>query len=218
MSENKFCPKCGSKLEANVESCPSCGFLLSEIKENSSDSLPQISSTTPLSTQHSIDKSNNQRESNNSIKNDRIENVSKPVIFTDLKQRNIYWKVPLSICTIDIYALRWMFKLTDESSILAGKRLFPPNKKILLYMVISLGFYYWYWAYKMGEIIHLAKTRRGISTEGNKYGTLFAILGTGPLMFSIGLSLIQSKFNYLIRYDTYNKNLNEILSSYKSSF
>lgn len=174
--------------------------------------------TTPLSTQHSIDKSNNQIESNNSIKNDRIENVSKPVIFTDLKQRNIYWKVPLSICTIDIYALRWMFKLTDESSILAGKRLFPPNKKILLYMVISLGFYYWYWAYKMGEIIHLAKTRRGISTEGNKYGTLFAILGTGPLMFSIGLSLIQSKFNYLIRYDTYNKNLNEILSSYKSSF
>ena len=111
-----------------------------------------------------------------------------------------------------------MCKLTDESSILAGKRLFPPNKKILLYMVISLGFYYWYWAYKMGEIIHLAKTRRGISTEGNKYGTLFAILGTAPLMFSIGLSLIQSKFNYLIRYDIYNKNLNEILSSYKSSF
>ena len=70
----------------------------------------------------------------------------------------------------------------------------------------------------MGEIIHLAKTRRGISTEGNKYGTLFAILGTTPLMCSIGLSLIQSKFNYLIRYDTYNKNLNEILSSYKSSF
>ena len=54
MSENKFCPKCGSKLEANVKSCPSCGFLLSEIKESSSYSLQKTSSTAPLSTQYGM--------------------------------------------------------------------------------------------------------------------------------------------------------------------
>ena len=37
MSEKRFCPKCGTKLESNVEFCPNCGFKLAK-KEHASPS------------------------------------------------------------------------------------------------------------------------------------------------------------------------------------
>lgn len=91
----------------------------------------------------------------------------------NIEKRDIVMCVVLSIITCGIYALVWVYRMTNDASVLTDDSEFSGTKAVI-FGIITCGIYNIYWAYKMGEKIKQAKLNAGLDVED--YSTLYLIL------------------------------------------
>lgn len=111
-----------------------------------------------------------------------------------VQSRNIGLAIILSLITCGIYSLYWMYKLTEEVSLLSGDRSFSGGKALLL-SIITFGIYTLFWDYQLGAKIAEAQKNKGITPKDN--GVLYLVLGILGLGI-ISMAIAQSDVNNLV--------------------
>ncbi|BAL81885.1 hypothetical membrane protein [Selenomonas ruminantium subsp. lactilytica TAM6421] len=116
-----------------------------------------------------------------------------------IEKRSIAKAIILSFVTCGIYALYWLYKLTDELHELAGEQTTASGGMVLVYTFITCGIYSIYWYYKMGVTVNIAKEKRGMRFDNN-CPIIYLLLA----VFCLGLvseALMQDSINDIIAYD-----------------
>lgn len=112
------------------------------------------------------------------------------------KQRDIVMCVLFSIFSFGIYAVYWIYIITEEANALSeNEEGCAGGAMAILYAVITLGIYLWYWAYKMGARLHTARVKRGVVCSTSN-GLIYLVLSIVQLDF-IGIMLMQNELNKL---------------------
>lgn len=121
------------------------------------------------------------------------------------KERDIITCIMFLIFTLGIYAVYWVYKITEEANALSDDELGCAGGGLaIFYMIITLGFYAWYWAYKMGDRLHLARVKRGVSYSTTN-GPIYLVLSIIQLDF-IGIIFMQYELNKIAKLDQANGN------------
>lgn len=110
-----------------------------------------------------------------------------------IRQRNLVTCILLSFLTCGIYTIYWMICLTDDTNAVLGEPGTTGVTAVLLTLV-TCGFYSHYWAYKQGEKLDEAKSRRGIASSSSN--VLYLLLNIFGLGF-VGYILMQDSLNKL---------------------
>ncbi|SHK55074.1 protein of unknown function [Selenomonas ruminantium] len=116
-----------------------------------------------------------------------------------IEKRSIVKAIILSLVTCGIYALYWVYKMTDELHELAGEQTTASGGMVILYTLITCGIYSIYWYYKMGVTVNLAKERRDMRYDHNS-PIIYLLLA----VFCLGLvsqALMQDSINDIVAYD-----------------
>ncbi|MBR4554918.1 MAG: DUF4234 domain-containing protein [Ruminococcus sp.] len=108
-------------------------------------------------------------------------------------QRGIALCVVLSIVTLGIYMFYWMYKLNDETKIVASEPNATTGGMVVLLTIVTFGIYGFYWAFKQGERIDKAKSIRGGQQTG--LSTMYLILMI--LLSPAALALMQNELNQM---------------------
>lgn len=109
-------------------------------------------------------------------------------------KRNIGLCIVFSLLTCGIYALYWMYKLTEETNSLSGDSSTSPGLVILL-SIVTCGIYTFYWAYKMGKQLQVAQEAAGLVSSDDS--VLYLVL----FIFQFGIiaqAIMQSNVNKII--------------------
>ena len=113
-----------------------------------------------------------------------------------MKKRSIILSIVLSVVTLGIYTIYWVYKLTNEVHEVLRRKNTASGGTVILYSIITFGIYGIYWIYKMGDGISEALSSRGMKTNGNE-GILYLIVSL--LGFSIiAVCLLQDKLNDIV--------------------
>ena len=110
-----------------------------------------------------------------------------------IQQRNVAVCIILSIVTLGIYSIYWFICLTNETNEASGTD-GTSGGMALLFTLITCGINSFYWMYKQGEKLDMAKTDRGIASSSS--GILYLILS----IFGLGIvsyALMQDSLNKL---------------------
>lgn len=106
-------------------------------------------------------------------------------------KRNIGLCIVFSLLTCGIYALYWMYKLTEETNSLSGDSSTSPGLVILL-SIVTCGIYTFYWAYKMGKQLQVAQEAAGlVSSDDSILYLVLQLLGMGI----VAMAIMQSNVN-----------------------
>lgn len=116
-----------------------------------------------------------------------------------MTKRSIPLAIVLSFVTVGLYALYWVYTLTEEAHAAAGERTTASGGMVILFSLLSCGIYSFYWLYKMGETIIIAKQRRGMAVDTNipLIYLVLALCGFGIISYA----LMQSALNEIIDND-----------------
>ena len=116
-----------------------------------------------------------------------------------MTKRSIPLAIVLSFITVGLYALYWVYTLTEEAHAAAGERTTASGGMVILFSLITCGIYSLYWLYKMGETIIMAKQKRGMAVDTNLpiIYLVLALFGFGIISYA----LMQSALNDIIDYD-----------------
>lgn len=112
-----------------------------------------------------------------------------------MKKRNIGLCILFSIITCGIYAIYWFVVLTNELKDLSGDSETASGGVAFLLSIITCNIYGWYWAYKRGENVDTARSKRSIPSSNS--GILYLILvliGFGIIAYA----LMQNEINKMI--------------------
>ena len=110
------------------------------------------------------------------------------------KRRDIVLCVLFTIFSLGIYAIYWLYIVTEEANALSeNENNYAGGGLTIVFAIITFGVYLWYWAYKMGERIQVARQKRNMPACSND-GLIYMILSIIQLDF-IGLMLMQHELN-----------------------
>jgi hypothetical protein len=173
------CPNCHAPITPDMDYCPRCGQALPH-----PDRIPASETPHP----DRIPASDTPRPGG--------EAGAAP--FDGLQPRSIKKDVILSCCTCFLYCFYLIYRMTDDTHALLGRRFTAPGGRALLYTLLTCGLYGIYWSWQMGSAIGRAKQQRGLSNEHDDLIYLLLYLfGFGPII----LLLLQLSLNTLIRFD-----------------
>ncbi|MGL5435838.1 MAG: DUF4234 domain-containing protein [Lachnospiraceae bacterium] len=108
-----------------------------------------------------------------------------------MRERNIAVSIILSIVTCGIYMIYWMICIADETNAAAE----TPDRSggmVFLLSLITCSIYMYYWAYRQGEKMDAAKTKRGLPASNS--GVVYLLLSIFGLSI-VSLVLMQSELN-----------------------
>ena len=116
-----------------------------------------------------------------------------------MTKRSIPLAIVLSFITVGLYALYWVYTLTEDAHAAAGERTTASGGMVILFSLITCGIYSLYWLYKMGETIIMAKQKRGMAVDTNLpiIYLVLALFGFGIISYA----LMQSALNDIIDHD-----------------
>ena len=116
-----------------------------------------------------------------------------------MTKRSIPLAIVLSFITVGLYALYWVYTLTEDAHAAAGERTTASGGMVILFSLITCGIYSLYWLYKMGETIIMAKQKRGMAVDTNLpiIYLVLALFGLGIVSYA----LMQNALNDIIDYD-----------------
>lgn len=116
------------------------------------------------------------------------------------KERDIITCIIFSIFTLGIYAIYWVYQMTEEANALSDDELGCAGGGLaIVYMIVTLGIYAWYWAYKMGDRLHLARVKRGVPCSTTN-GPIYLVLSIIQLDI-IGIVFMQWELNKIAKLD-----------------
>jgi hypothetical protein len=116
-----------------------------------------------------------------------------------MQKRSVGLAIVLSLVTCGIYAIYWMYTITNDVHEVTGRQTTASGGMVILYSLITCGIYSFYWMYKMGESLAEAKEQRGMRVDNNA-GLLYLIL-TFFMLALVSYALIQSSINDIIDFD-----------------
>ena len=102
----------------------------------------------------------------------------------------------LTIVTCGLYAIYWMFTLTEDLNTLSGDTTAVSGPVTILLSLVTCGIYTYFWMYKQGETIDRLKTNRGMSSSYT------GLVYLGLCFFGLGIvayALMQDSINKLIK-------------------
>ena len=116
-----------------------------------------------------------------------------------MTKRSIPLAIVFTLVTVGLYAIYWIYTLTEDAHAAAGERTTASGGMVILFSVITCGIYSFYWLYKMGETIIMAKQRRGMTVDTNLpiIYLVLALFGFGIISYA----LMQSSLNEIVDYD-----------------
>ena len=116
-----------------------------------------------------------------------------------MTKKSLPLAIVLSFVTVGLYAIYWVYTLTEDAHAAAGERTTASGGMVILFSLITCGIYSFYWLYKMGETIIIAKQRRGMAVDTNIpiIYLVLALFGFGIISYA----LMQSSLNEIIDYD-----------------
>ena len=116
-----------------------------------------------------------------------------------MTKRSIPLAIVLSFITVGLYALYWVYTLTEDAHAAAGERTTASGGMVILFSFLTCGIYSLYWLYKMGETIIMAKQKRGMAVDTNLpiIYLVLALFGFGIISYA----LMQSALNDIIDHD-----------------
>ena len=116
-----------------------------------------------------------------------------------MTKRSIPLAIVLSFITVGLYALYWVYTLTEDAHAAAGERTTASGGMVILFSFLTCGIYSFYWLYKMGETIVMAKQKRDMTTDTNLpiIYLVLALFGFGIISYA----LMQSALNDIIDHD-----------------
>ena len=116
-----------------------------------------------------------------------------------MTKRSIPLAIVLSFITVGLYALYWVYTLTEDAHAAAGERTTASGGMVILFSLLTCGIYSLYWLYKMGETIIMAKQKRGMAVDTNLpiIYLVLALFGLGIVSYA----LMQNALNDIIDYD-----------------
>lgn len=110
-----------------------------------------------------------------------------------IQQRSIPLCIVLSIVTFGIYMLYWVYKVNEDTKIVANDPNATSGGMVILLTIITFGIYGIYWGYKQGERIDRVKQQRG-QIPGN-LAVLYLVL---MLVLSVAaIALMQNELNQM---------------------
>lgn len=116
-----------------------------------------------------------------------------------MTKKNIALALVLSFITLGIYAIYWIYTITEDAHIAAGQRTTSSGGKVILFHILTCGLYSFYWLYKIGEAIVIAKERRFMMTDRN-----LPIIYLALALFGFGVvsyALMQNALNEIVDHD-----------------
>ena len=116
-----------------------------------------------------------------------------------MTKRSIPLAIVLSFITVGLYALYWVYTLTEDAHAAAGERTTASGGMVILFSFLTCGIYSFYWLYKMGETIVMAKQKRDMTADTNLpiIYLVLALFGFGIISYA----LMQSALNDIIDRD-----------------
>jgi hypothetical protein len=121
------------------------------------------------------------------------------------KERDIITCIMFSIFSLGIYAIYWIYAMTEEANALSDNEYkCAGGGLVIVYSIITLGIYLWYWSYKMGDRLHLARVKRGVQCSSSN-GAIYLVLSIVQLDF-IGILFMQNELNKIAILDNANEN------------
>ena len=116
-----------------------------------------------------------------------------------IEKRSIPKAIIYSIITCGIYAIYWMYKLTEEAHELAGEQTTATGGMVILYTFITCGIYGLYWVYKMGVTVNMAKEKRGLRND-DSVPVIYLVLSIFGLAI-VSYAMLQDGLNEVIAHD-----------------
>lgn len=112
-----------------------------------------------------------------------------------IQERNVAVAILLSIITCGIYAIYWIYKMTEEMKVASGDESLNGVMAVLLPLV-TCNIYGIYWAYKVGKDVPVAKQKVGL--PGEDRGVLFLVLELFGLSI-VTYALLQCDLNEIAK-------------------
>lgn len=114
------------------------------------------------------------------------------------KERDIVLCVLFTIFSLGIYAVYWLYIVTEEANGLSeNENNYAGGGLTIIFAIVTLGVYLWYWAYRMGERIQVAREKRALPACSND-GLIYMILSIIQLDL-VAVMLIQHELNKIGR-------------------
>ncbi len=110
-----------------------------------------------------------------------------------IEKRDIVISVVLSIITIGIYALYWLYQVSEDVNALTGREWHCSSGIVILLTIVTFGIYGIYWWYMAGQALdeYIVKTENGM--PGSR-GVVYLILSLFGLSI-VSLALSQNELN-----------------------
>ena len=112
-----------------------------------------------------------------------------------VKERNIVVAILLSLVTCGIYALVWVYQVTEELKAVSGDESLSGIMAVIL-PIVTCNIYGWFMGYKWGKALPAAQSKYGLPAEDKS--TLFLILNIVGLEI-VTMALLQNEMNNIAR-------------------
>ena len=112
-----------------------------------------------------------------------------------IQERNIVVAIVLSLVTCGIYALYWVYKMTEEMKELSGDESLNGVMAVLLPLV-TCNIYGLIWSYKVGIAVPAARAKVG--QTGEDKSILFLVLEFVGLSI-VTFALLQNEINEIVK-------------------
>ena len=110
-----------------------------------------------------------------------------------IQNRNVVTCILLSIVTCGIYAIVWMYQMTNDAALANENNQFN-GVNAILFTILTCGIYSIYWNYKMGKEVYEAKCKKNLNASDNSI--LYLVLSLFGLSI-VNYCLIQNDLNEL---------------------
>lgn len=101
-------------------------------------------------------------------------------------ERNLAVAIILTLITCGLYAIYWMYTITEDSNKISGEPNPSSGGMVILLSIVTCGIYSLYWMYKRGEIIDRYNQQRGLPDGSNSIiYLLLGIFGFGIVSYGL---------------------------------
>ena len=111
-----------------------------------------------------------------------------------IQKRGIAEVIILSLVTCGIYAMYWIYAMSNDIKTYLDDETINPGLELLL-TVVTCGIYGIYWYYKFGKLINTCQEKANINIEDNS--TVYIILAVFGLSI-VNVGLMQNAMNLVI--------------------
>ena len=185
----KYCINCGAPIEPGAKFCRSCGAPAGE---------PSAQNQGQNQNGYYQNPYGNAYQQNAQYRQAPYGAPAAPVRPVSFGQKNIAVAIILSIVTLGIYGIIWFVNMVDQVNEASENQAGSSGGTVFLLSLVTCGIYQLIWLYKAGELLNVAKARRGMYTDSNS-GVMYLLLS----VFGLGIvsyALIQGELNKIAEY------------------